>query len=40
MDCLREGKLESDIMPLDESLQIMRTMDAIRAQWGLKYPME
>jgi predicted dehydrogenase len=40
MNCLREGKLESDIMPLDESLQIMRTMDAIREQWGLKYPME
>ena len=40
MACLRAGKLESDIMPLDESLQIMKTMDAIRAQWGLKYPME
>jgi hypothetical protein len=40
MNCLRAGKLESDIMPLDESLQIMETMDAIRAQWGMKYPME
>jgi predicted dehydrogenase len=40
MRCLREGKLESDIMSLDESLQIMQTMDEIRAQWGLKYPME
>ena len=38
--CLREGKLESDIMPLDESLAIMRTLDTLRAQWGLKYPME
>lgn len=38
--CLREGKLESDIMPLNESLSIMETMDKIRAQWGLKYPME
>jgi hypothetical protein len=27
-------------MPLDETLQVMRTMDAIRAQWGLAYPME
>jgi hypothetical protein len=27
-------------MPLDESLEIMRTMDAIRALWGLKYPGE
>ncbi|MCB8944575.1 MAG: Gfo/Idh/MocA family oxidoreductase [Ardenticatenaceae bacterium] len=40
MACLRAGKLESEIMPLDESLQIMGTMDAIRAQWGMKYPME
>jgi len=40
MDCLRANKLESDLMPLDETLSIMQTMDAIRAQWGLKYPME
>jgi predicted dehydrogenase len=39
-NCLRAGKLESDIMPLDETLAIMKTMDEIRAQWGLKYPME
>lgn len=38
--CVRAGKLESAIMPLDESLAIMQTMDAIRAQWGMKYPME
>jgi predicted dehydrogenase len=40
MDCLRSGKLESPLMPLDESLSIMETLDSIRAQWGLKYPME
>lgn len=40
MRCLREDKLESDVMPLDETLAIMRTMDAIRAQWRLEYPME
>jgi len=40
MSCLRAGKLESPLMPLDESLSIMETLDAIRAQWGLKYPME
>jgi len=40
MDCLRSGKLESPLMPLDESLSIMKTLDAIRAQWGMKYPME
>lgn len=40
MRCLREGRLESDVMPLDESLRIMETMDAMRAQWGLVYPGE
>jgi predicted dehydrogenase len=38
--CLRTGKLESDIMPLDETLSILRTLDEIRGQWGLRYPME
>ena len=38
--CVAAGKTESDIMPLDESLSVVRTMDAIRAQWGLKYPFE
>jgi predicted dehydrogenase len=37
---LREGRTESDVMPLDETLAIMRTLDRIRAEWGLKYPME
>ena len=40
MACLGAGKTESDVMGLDETLSIMRTLDAIRAQWGLKYPME
>jgi len=39
-ECLRAGKTESDIMPLDESLAIMRTLDTLRAQFGVKYPME
>ncbi len=38
--CLREGLLESAVMPLDESLAIMETMDTLRAQWGVRYPME
>jgi len=38
MDCLRRSRLESAVMPLDESLEIMKTMDAIRGQWGLRYP--
>ena len=40
MTCLRAGKLESRVMPLDETLSVMRTLDAIRAQWGLRYPMD
>jgi len=38
--CLREDRTESDTMPLDKTLAIMKTMDAIRAQWNLKYPIE
>jgi dihydrodiol dehydrogenase / D-xylose 1-dehydrogenase (NADP) len=40
MRCLRGGELESPVMPLEESLSIMRTLDEIRAQWGLQYPVE
>lgn len=40
MRCLREGKAESAVMPLDETVAIMETLDRVRAQWGLKYPME
>lgn len=40
MACMRAGKTESEIMPLDESLSIMETMDRLRAQWDLSYPME
>ncbi|HNR29299.1 MAG TPA: Gfo/Idh/MocA family oxidoreductase [Candidatus Hydrogenedentes bacterium] len=38
--CVREGRIESEIMPLNESLAIMGVMDGIRAQWGLVYPFE
>lgn len=40
MRCLRAGETESPDMPLGESILIMQTMDRLRAQWGLKYPME
>jgi predicted dehydrogenase len=39
-DCLRAGKIESAILPLSETLSVMKTLDTLRAQWGLKYPME
>ena len=40
MECIRAGKLESAVMPLDESLSIMRTLDEVRAQWDYTYPSE
>ena len=40
MNCLRQGRLESAIMPLEETLSIMKTLDAVRAPWGLRYPGE
>ena len=40
MRCLEAGKTESEIMPLDETVSVLRTMDTIRAAWGLKYPGE
>lgn len=36
--CLRDGKLESETLPLSESLVIMEVMDEVRKQGGLKYP--
>jgi len=40
MRCLKAGKTESTILPLDESLAIMQTLDRIREIWDFKYPME
>lgn len=37
-DCVQAGKLESELMPLHFSLQVMDTLDRIRALIGLKYP--
>jgi predicted dehydrogenase len=38
--CLGEGLTESPVLPLDETLAVMRTMDEIRRQTGLRYPFE
>lgn len=38
--CIREKKMESTVIPLDESLALMETMDQIREKIGLKYPEE
>ena len=34
---LEEGLLESPVLPLGETLTIMRTMDEVRRQIGLSY---
>jgi len=39
-DCIAAGMTESPLMPVDESISIMEIMDAMRAEWGLKYPFE
>lgn len=39
-ECVRAGRSESSIMPLDETVRIMRTLDTIRGQAGLVYPFE
>ncbi|MFC6082780.1 Gfo/Idh/MocA family protein [Sphaerisporangium aureirubrum] len=38
--CVREGLLESPTLTLDESCEIMGTMDEVRSQVGLRYPNE
>ena len=38
--CLREGKTESAIMPLDETIRLMEVMDEMRSDWQLVYPDE
>jgi predicted dehydrogenase len=38
MACLRADRTESALMPLNETIEIMESMDAIRAEWGLSSP--
>jgi predicted dehydrogenase len=38
--CLEQGLLESPVMPLDETMTIMETLDRVRAVFGLVYPFE
>lgn len=38
--CLWEKRIESAVMPLNDSLEAMRLMDALRSEWGLVYPQE
>ena len=38
--CLAEGRTESPVITLDESIALATTLDAIRAQLGVVYPGE
>lgn len=38
--CLREGRKESNMVPLKDTLDIITLMDQIRKEWGLIYPQE
>ncbi len=38
--CLEAGLMESPMIPHDETLSIMQQMDALRKEWGVKYPMD
>jgi predicted dehydrogenase len=38
--CLAESRMESDVMPVVESLELARTLDEIRRQIGLVFPTE
>lgn len=37
---IKNGKLESTSMPLEDSIQVMEVMDAFRKKWNLVYPQE
>ncbi|KAF6829726.1 oxidoreductase C513.06c-like protein 1 [Colletotrichum musicola] len=36
--CIRDGKMESSVMPLDESVLIMSVMDEVLKEAGVRYP--
>ena len=38
--CVRSGLIESPLMPHNESVSVMNSMDEIRRQIGLRYPNE
>ena len=40
IEAIRAGKIETPYMPHTETLRMMRMMDALRGEWGIKYPGE
>lgn len=40
VDAIRKNEIECVQMPHSETMRVMRTLDGIREQWNMKYPME
>jgi hypothetical protein len=40
MRCIREGLIESPVLPHAESLAVVELIDAMRARIGVRYPFE
>ena len=40
MRALENGELECPEMPHEETMRVMRMMDALREQWGVRYPFD
>lgn len=40
MRCLRSAATESPLMPLEETVAVLETLDRVRADWGLRFPVE
>lgn len=40
IEAIKLGKLECEAMPHEETLRVMRIMDALRKEWGVNYPGE
>jgi predicted dehydrogenase len=38
--CLRAGELESPLVPLDDTVAILRVLDEARRQLGVRYPVD
>lgn len=39
-DCIRKGRKESQMMTWESTLNVLKQMDKLRDEWGLKYPNE
>ena len=38
--CIENGLIESPMMPHEETISIMKQMDALRMEWNVRYPMD